>query len=333
MIVIIGASGFIGTYLADELIHTDYNILVTGRNLKAAEYYSANNIRFINIDISNKEDFYRLPQKDVEVVILLGALLPANCKENNPRDYIDININGTLNCLEYCRKIGVRKLISTTTYADVRGFWCKDTPLKSDCLRKYTLSDDHAAYVISKNAATDLILMYNEQFSMQNCIFRFPMVYGYGPHSELFVNGKWYKSGFQTFIDKAINGEDIEIFGDPEVCRDIVYIKDVVQAFVKAINSPNSRGLYNISSGIGLTLNKQVEITIDTFSRKKRSNIIYKPKIKNNSESFLFDISKASKDFGYMPKFTNFKDLLSDYEKEAQLKRFPHLENQYKTLI
>ena len=57
---------------------------------------------------------------------------------------------------------------------------------------------------------------YNEQHGMQCASFRLPPVYGVGPHSEIYVNGKYYKTGIQTFIENAEAGKDIEIWGDPQ---------------------------------------------------------------------------------------------------------------------
>lgn len=331
MIIIIGASGFIGTYLADRLFSDGKSVLATGRSAYAEKYYKSRNIPYVRLDVFSKQDFEKLPTQGVEAVVLLAALLPANVSEENPYSYVDINITGTINVLEYCRKIGVKKLLSTTSYADIQNSWQKDVPLASDSPRSYKLNGDHAVYVISKNAATDLILHYNEEYNMSGTIFRLPPVYGVGPHSELYVNGKWYKSGFQVFIEKATSGEDIEIYGDKTVSRDVVYVKDVVMAFIKAIESPQAKGVYNISSGMALTLEEQVKDIIEVFCPEtKKSRIVYRPEIPNHSQSYLFDIGKAQNDFNYMPQYVPFRTLLLDYKEEMENTRFEHLLNHQK---
>jgi len=332
MIVVIGASGFIGTYLTDELLSEGYEVIATGRNKVAKEYYKKRGVKFVDIDITRQEDFNKIPHGNIEAVVLLAALLPANSKENYPIDYVNINIIGTLNALEFCRKNNVRKILATTSYADVKKYWSKDKALPSDFPRGYSLDDDHANYIISKNAASDFIEVYHKQYGFSGVVFRLPMVYGYGPHSELFVNGKWYKSGFQIFIDKAIAGDDIEIFGNPDMVRDVVYIKDVTHAFIQAIRSDKANGIYNISSGRGLTLYEQVKATVEVYSTTKKSRIIPRPEISTNSNSFLFDITKAKLDFGYAPQYVPFLELMKDYKKESEEKRFPHLNNHYKEM-
>lgn len=327
MVVVIGASGFIGTYLVDQLIENGESVLATGRNSVAKKYYEGRGIPFVELDITSKKSFSLLPKENVDAVILLAALLPANVSQENPYLYVDVNIVGTLNVLEYCRENNIKKIISTTSYADLQNLWSADRILMADENRAFRLKGDHAVYVISKNAATDLILYYNEEYGMQGSIFRLPPVYGVGPHSALYVNGKWYKSGFQVFVDKAKAGEDIEIFGNKDVVRDIVYVKDVVMAFINAINSQNAIGVYNITSGESSSLEEQVKDIIEVFSPvDKRSRIIYRPEIMNNSSSYRFDIEKARKDFGYSPQYVPFKRLVEDYKKEMEKLKYPHLQ-------
>ena len=315
MIIVLGASGFIGSYLIEGLLNEGYDVIATGRRVSALDFYKSKNIQCIELDIANKKDFEKLPHQGVEAVVLLAALLPANLTEDDAFAYVDVNIKGTLNVLEYCRANNIKKIISTTSYADVEGHWKKDNPINADIARSYKLTGDHASYVISKNAATDFILHYNAEYGMQGAIFRFPPVYGVGPHSEIYVDGKAYKSGFQIFLDKAILGEPIEIYGDKHVERDVVYIDDVISAFIRSINSNKAIGVYNISSGVATSLESQVKATIEVFSvGDNKSEIIHRPEKVNNSKSYIFDISKATKDFGYRPLYSNFKDLLIAYK-------------------
>jgi len=326
MIVVIGASGFIGAYLVDELINKKYKVLATGRSEAGKSFFKSKGVRFINLDITNSDDFNKLPKTNIEAVILLAALLPANVKGNsNPLEYARINIIGTLNTLEYCKKNNIRKIISTTSYADVQNIWKKDYKISENNARNYRLVGDHAPYVISKNCATDYILNYNEEYNMKGAIFRLPPVYGYGPHSEIYANGKYYKSGFQSFLEKAIKGDDIQIYGDKNVKRDIIYVKDVANAFIAAINSNRARGIYNIASGKSITLENQVKSIIKVFSPSDRKSKILLIKNRNNiSTSYAFNITKAKTDFNFNPMYT-FNKLLVDYKKEMQSKKFEFL--------
>ncbi len=126
----------------------------------------------------------------------------------------DSNAGGLFfNALEYCRQNGIKRLINTISYGDVAKAWRMDPPVDESEPRSFNFTGDHAVYIISKNAASDLAEYYNQQHGMKNAWFRFPPVYGVGPHGYLKVNGWIVKSGLQIFIDKAKAGEDIEVFG------------------------------------------------------------------------------------------------------------------------
>lgn len=326
MVMVIGASGFIGTYVVDELIGNGYSVLGTGRNESAQSYYKDRAIPFMNLDITKSDSFRELPTRDIEAVVLLAALLPANVRTYDPQQYIDTNINGTLNTLEYCRKNGIKKIISTTSYADVMNSWKVDPPVSEEVPRNFKMNDDHTMYVISKNAASDIIYHYNEFYNMSGCVFRLPPVIGWGPHAEIYIDGKYYKSGFQVFLEKSESGEDIEIFGDSSIIRDIVGVKDVARATRLAIESDNAKGLYNITSGYPLSLDEQVRTMVEFFSPSGRPSMIkYKPEKKNNSKPYLFSIEKAKKDFGYSPIYIPFVKILEDYRKERELDRVKFL--------
>ncbi len=324
MIIVTGATGFIGTYLVDELVKNRFKVIATGRRASGEEYYSRLDIPFVKLDVTDEDEFGKLPTKDVEAVIHLATLLPANVKQCDAVDYVRVNLIGTLNVLEYCRRNGIKKNVSTTTHSDVQNYWKYGKPIPDDAVKSFKYTGDHAMYVISKNAAVDCIEHYNQEYGMQGIVFRLPAVYGYGPHSSIYVDGKYHKTGFEIFIENAISCEPLEVWGNPDISRDMVYVKDVVSAFVQALKSDKAIGLYNIATGIPVSLAEQARLTIEVFSSKdKKSEIIYRPE-KPSIAPYLYDIAKAKNDFCYEPKYS-FKELLVDYKKEMVQKRFKHL--------
>lgn len=331
MIIVIGAAGFIGRYTVDQLIADGKQVLATSTRESSREIFEKQGVAFETLDITNKQDFDRLPTKGVEGVLLLGGLLPANApvdptQEENADEYFRVNVIGTINVLEYCRKNGIRKVIGCSSYSDVAGAWKKGYAIKETEPRDFHFTGDHAVYVISKNAANDVMEYYNQQHGMQCAWFRFPPVYGVGPHGTIYVNGKPYKSGIQTFIEKAQKGEPIELWGDPHITRDIVYVKDVAKAFSMALDSDKTYGLYNMTSGTELDLEEQAKAVIEVFGNpEKKSEIVYRPDLKNNTPSFLFDMTKAKTDFGFVPQYTSYLEMMKDYKREMESGRWDQM--------
>lgn len=323
MIIVIGATSFIGVHTVTELVNQGCEVLVTGRKNRFKEHYDSMGVQYLNLDLENIADFEHLPKEGVEGIILLAGLLPANAPVNldedeNAAEYFRINVIGTINVLEYCRKHDIQRVISTCSYADVRNAWNGEKALTEEEPRNFIYTGDHAVYVISKNAANDMLEYYNQQHKMKNVWFRLPTVYGVGPHGSLFVNGTYMKSGFQIFMEKAEKAEDIIIFGNPEMSRDVAYVKDVAHAFYLAIKSPNAYGLYNMTSGRSVSLQEQAEVIRDVFGPGdgRKSHIQYRPEIKNNTPSYLFSMEKAKKDFGFVPRFNNFRKMMDDYKND-----------------
>ena len=323
MIIVIGATSFIGVHTVTELINQGCEVLVTGRHNRFKEHYDKLGVQYVNLDLNNEDDFKKLPTDNVEGVILLAGLLPANAAVNldedeNAADYFRINTIGTINCLEYCRKNKINRVILTCSYGDVRGSWNGERRLTEEGPRNFLFTGDHAVYTISKNAANDVMEYYNQQHGMKNAVFRFPTVFGVTPHMSLFVNGEIQKSGFQIFMEKAANAEDITVFGNPKMIRDVGYVKDIAHAFYLAIKSENTYGLYNMTAGGGVTLEEQAEVMRDVFGPAdgRRSKIIYKPEIPNNTTSYLFSMEKAKRDFGFEPKFKTYRQMMEDFKKD-----------------
>ena len=323
MIIIIGATGFIGMYTAEAFLEKGYKVLATGRNEAVGNALSKEGASFVKLDITKKEDFSVLPEEGVEGVILLAGLLPANTtadlvEEENAADYFEVNVLGTINVLEWARKHNVKKVIGACSYSDVSGAWKKGYAITEEEPRNFSFTGDHSVYVISKNASNDVMEYYNQQHHMQCAVFRFPPVYGAGPHGTINVNGKPYKSGIQTFIENASEGKDIEIWGDPDISRDIIYVKDVARAYVMAIESDKTYGLYNMTSSTSLTLLDQAKAVIEVFGKDKGSKIVLRPEKKNNTPSFLFSMEKAKRDFSFVPEYTDFTAMMEDYKKELE---------------
>ena len=162
---------------------------------------------------------------------------------------------------------------------------------------------------------------------------RLPPVYGFGPHLEIFMDGKPIKTGFLGLIENAEKGEPLVLWGDPSKARDIVYVKDVVEAMSLSLRRANIAGLYNIASGRGLSLQEQAETIIRVFSPPgRKSEIKYRPEIPHYFEPYVYDVRKAQEVLGWTPKFS-FEDMLKDFRKERESGRFSFLLDKRKALL
>jgi UDP-glucose 4-epimerase len=102
-------------------------------------------------------------------------------------------------------------------------------------------------------------------------------------------------------------------------------VKDVVAAFVKAIEHSDATGLFNITSGKYLSLREQAETIAELFwGCDSPPRIVERPDKDNHMDSFLYDISRARRELGWSPAYS-FRDMLVDYRIEAASGRYSYL--------
>ena len=273
-----------------------------------------------------------MPQENVKAVVLLAGAMPSRMIGYNPQLYIDVNISGTLNVLEYCKKVKAKKIIFTHSHSDVAGYWNTGEYIKADAPRKTNFKGDHGIYVISKNTAVDMAEHYFLDYGIKNIILRLPTIYSYRPLLDMYVNGEKQIMAHRYLLERAIKGEPLEDWGNQKIAKDIVYVKDFTQMVIKSIESNTARGIYNVATGTPTTLEQQIQGLADVFSpRDNKSNLIYKPE-KKSQTSYLYDISNAKTDLGYKPKY-NYISMLEDMKIEMSSNRFKHLENSNFTIV
>jgi len=220
----------------------------------------------------------------------------------------------------------VRALVNASSHSDVAGFWDCGRAITEADPRSFSLTGDHAIYIISKMAGADLVEHYRQEFGIRGVSLRLPAVYGHGPHTEIFIDTKRHVTGFKIFLTRALAGETIEVWGDWSKGRDLVYVKDVVGAFIGALDNKDAWGLYNVASGVRTTLEAEARGIAEVFSPAGRlAGVMNRPEKPNNIHTYLYDISKAKKDLRYAVRFP-YRDMLVDYKEEMARQRFPHLQ-------
>lgn len=327
-IIIIGATGKVGTYVVDYakqyFENTEYEIIASSR--RKTNFFDKMQIPYYSVDISKSEEFSNLPQNDVYAVILLSAQLPTKSDGQEPKKQFETNLLGGFNVLEYCRKVKADRLLFAQTVFDLSGYFSNNEPLKPDLIPKFSYSDSHSLYVICKNAIIELMEHYYEKYGLKKFIFRLPTIYAYNAWPYMYQDGKKVMRPLYIMINKAIKGEPIAIWGDPNYSKDMVHVYDFAQMLCKAVTVDREKGFYNVGTGKPVTLEEQIRTIVKVFSPKdKPSPILYDP-TKISSGGMLMDISNAIAELGYTPQYDCIK-LFQNFKEEMEKNRFIELRN------
>lgn len=322
-VIIFGATGNIGAYFTDycneRFNGTEYEVIAVGR--KKTTFFEKRGITYLNVDLCSDIDFDTLPRDDIYAVVNLAGLLPAYLKEYDPFAYIETNVKGGLRVLEYARKNNADRVLYTQTWSEQGGYWGKEEVLSPNMPRKLIYTGDHAFYAITKTMIVETMEYYKQEYGIKNFVFRLPNVYLYHPEKFYYVDGVRKPVAYRYMIERASLGEPIELWGNPNAFKDILYIKDLCQMMYKALFANINGGTYNAGTGIKTTLREQIEGMIQVFSPvEKKSKIIEKPD-GDGFISFVMDIKNAKEELGYEPEYTYMK-YLEDYKKEQDIKRY-----------
>lgn len=300
------------------MVKRGIEVLALGRSKVVADFFRENNVPFQYFDLADDNSFKNLPKDNIEAIIDLSACLAE--LETPLEKFFEINTVGVAKVLEYARLNDIKKVIvgsSHKVYNDVN----KEIISEEDNI---SFTGDHSPYIISKIAAENFVTYYNKDFNMNAIVLRFTGVHGYGEIlGHLNADGSYTKSTFEIFFEKALKGEDIEVWGDQSIKRDHVYVKDVVEALLAAVKSNEKKGIFNIASGVGYSQYDEAVALAKVFNPiDKKSNIICKAEIPGLQRGYIYDISKAKKILNWEPRYTNLEEMFSDYKKEWESKKY-----------
>ena len=318
-VVILGATGSIGVYTALTLKNEGYDVIAVGHRKSDNDFFGDYDIPYFAVDIKIKESLLVLP-KDIDVVLHFAGAMPARMKGYDPYEHINSIIIGTLNVLEYMRECNCDKIVFSQSIADILYKFGTTNPIHDEVERRFPLATDHSVYSISKNTAVNLIEHYHAQYGFKRFILRLPTIYVYHPNPFYYVNGVKKFMGYRYIIEQAIKGNTLEIWGNPNSKKEMVYVRDFVQLVQKCIESNLEGGIYNVGCGNPISISDQIHDIADVFKRVKKSDIIYCPD-KPSSPQFVLDISKAKHELGYKPQY-KFHDLIVDYKFEMEKEPF-----------
>lgn len=322
-IMIFGATGNVGSYLTlyalDFFDKEKYEVIASGR--RKTDFWTRQGVPYYSVDVTQADDFVQLPQEDVHAVMLLSAQIPSYMDDYNPRKYVDSIVIGATNVLEYCRRVKADRILFCQTVFDV-SLYPKDYVLKPYDKPNFSYTGDHAVYVISKNCALELIEHYHQEFGLKKFIFRLPTIYEYSPYPYYYPKGVKTMRPLYVQINKAIKGEPLTIWGNPQYAKDMVHVYDFSQMLCKACLADREEGFYNIGTGIPVTLQEQCQAIIDVFSPKDHPSVIeYIDPDRTSGGGFLMDITNAKEELGYEPVYDVHR-LFENYKEEMAINRF-----------
>lgn len=322
-VLVLGATGNLGAYSAVALKEAGYDVIAAGHRKSDNNFFADRGMKYYSMDITDENSFDCFLNEGVTAVVNFAGELPSRCAFN-PQALVNSITMATLNVLEFMRKTDVKKIVFPTTPYDLFHLHESGVPIDPDAQRSFPATGDHSIYAIAKNAAVDLIEYYHNQYGISRFILRHFTVYQYHPNAYHFADHKMRKMPYRGLIDRAIAGEPIAIYGDPNRVKEMVYIKDYTKVVVAAVNSNLNGGFYNIGSPNRVSLEEMIRGIVEVFSpADNKSEITYDSEKPDTLQSIL-DWSKTRDELRYVPEY-DFIRMMEDFKKEMKEEPFAQL--------
>ena len=284
-ILVTGGAGFIGANLADRLARDGHRVRVfdalsragTERNLAWLQRNHGDRIEFVHADIRDRAAV-RAAAADVAAVFHFAAQVAVTTSLDDPEEDFDVNIGGTFSLLEALRARGVATpLIFASTnkvYGDLADL---DFRLEGDAyvpvdprVRAHGIGEDrpldfHTPYGVSKGAADQYVLDYARSYGVPTAVIRMSCIYG---ERQMGTEDQGWVA---HFLIRALEGRPITLYGDGRQVRDVLDVRNAVDAYLQAwrrIDAVKGRA-FNLGGGVAnaISLRQLVEHIGDLTGR------------------------------------------------------------------
>jgi len=298
-ILITGASGFIGRYLVHKLsqqghdvvgVHYENSLDISGVTSVCVD------LRCITLvkDLFDGDSF--------DCVVHLGGYIPKPQETHNVLSRcMNVNAMGTYFILKCAYESGVKRVVYTSSSSIYsRREHELSLPINED---SWIQSD--SPYALSKYMGEVFAELFTENMNMNVISLRPSSVYGFGqsPYCVLPI-----------FVDSAIKGENLNVWGKGMYTQDFVYVEDVVDAIIKTLTS-DVVGVYNIGSGVETSITSLAKMVRRIFNPD--IDIVTKLVKNEDTTRFFLDISRARNVLGYQPKYS-LESGLRKYKSEVE---------------
>ncbi len=275
-ILITGGAGFIGSHIIEVLKKEDCDITVLDNLHTGLRANVPENVRLIEMDIRDKCVIDIFERYQFDVVLHLAGQTMVNVSVDDPFYDADVNIMGTVNILESCRKTGVKRVIFSSTAATYGNI--EEVPIREE----FSVNP-LSFYGLSKLTVEKYLKLYHDLYGLEYVILRYANVYGerQGDGGEGGV--------ISIFTKKIAKDESFVIHGDGKQTRDFVYAGDVARANWYAANTEYCNTIYNVSTNSETSIRELVDLlesasgkTIDRQYGERREGDIYRSVLDNS---------------------------------------------------
>ena len=286
-ILITGGAGFIGSNLAEELLEKHEVVIIDDLSTGRVENVENLDVELVRGSITDpdllKENF-----RGVDYVFHQAALPSVQRSVEDPVRANEVNVCGTLNVLVAARDAGVAKVMyasSSSAYGDM-----PELPKREDMK-----PDPKSPYAVAKLTGEYYCRVFNEIYGLNTVALRYFNVYGprQDPASD-------YAAVIPKFVNRIMAGKAPTIYGDGEQTRDFTFVRDVVQANVRAMES-DATGVFNVAAGTRISVNDLAGMIMGIIGN--RVDCVYEEPRAGDVRDSLGDISKARAGFGYVPRY------------------------------
>ncbi len=257
--LITGGAGFIGSHIARAL-------LIQGAEVRILDNFSSGkreNLKGLDVEIivGDLRDASRVAEavRGVDIIFHQAAFVSVPESMEKPQECFDVNITGTSILFEAARKSGVKRAViasSAAVYGDSNAMpLVEDTPLKQ-----------LSPYAVSKRVDELYAELYSRSFGFEVAALRYFNVYGPRQRPD-----SMYAAAVPIFIRRMLDNKPITIFGDGGQSRDLINVRDVVQANLLAARHPAAPGqIFNVCTGIETRLLDLLDVLYKIFPNVPR---------------------------------------------------------------